>query len=47
VGIGEIVPDTGGDVYNTDEVAVSYPGGCLDNVQQFEASQNLKILQLS
>ncbi|KAF5539096.1 hypothetical protein FPHYL_12358 [Fusarium phyllophilum] len=27
-----IVPDTGGDIYNTDDVAVSYP----DNVQQFE-----------
>ncbi|KAK2673963.1 hypothetical protein RAB80_011506 [Fusarium oxysporum f. sp. vasinfectum] len=36
MGIGEIVPDTGGDIYNTDAVAVSYPGGCLDNVQQFE-----------
>ncbi|KAF5703415.1 hypothetical protein FMUND_12997 [Fusarium mundagurra] len=36
MGIGEIVPDTGGDIYNTDDVAVSYPGGCLDNVQQFE-----------
>ncbi|KAF4454794.1 hypothetical protein FALBO_15764 [Fusarium albosuccineum] len=36
MGIGEIVPNTGGDIYNTDAVAVSYPGGCLDNVQQFE-----------
>ncbi|KAF5980591.1 hypothetical protein FCOIX_4732 [Fusarium coicis] len=36
VEIGGIVPDTGGDIYNTDDVAVSYPGGCLDNVQQFE-----------
>jgi len=40
VGIGEIVPDTGGDIYNTDAVAVSYPGGCLDNVQQFEVCLN-------
>ena len=36
MGIGELVPDTGGDIYSTDEVSVSYPGGCLDNVQQFE-----------
>ncbi|KAF5650750.1 hypothetical protein F52700_292 [Fusarium sp. NRRL 52700] len=36
MGIGEIVRDTGGDIYNTDDVAVSYPGGCLDNVQQFD-----------
>ncbi|TXC05524.1 hypothetical protein FocTR4_00009548 [Fusarium oxysporum f. sp. cubense] len=40
MGIGEIVPDTGGDIYNTDAVAVSYPGGCLDNVQQFEYGFN-------
>jgi hypothetical protein len=36
VGIGEIVPNTGGDIYDTTNVDVSYPGGCLDNIQQFE-----------
>jgi hypothetical protein len=36
VGIGEIIDGTGGDIYDTAFVAVSYPGGCLDNVQQFE-----------
>ena len=47
VGIGEIVPDTGGDIYNTDAVAVSYPGGCLDNVQQFEVYSDPKVLKIS
>jgi hypothetical protein len=36
VGIGEIAPNTGGDIYDTSNVDVSYPGGCLDNIQQFE-----------
>jgi hypothetical protein len=40
VGIGEIVPNTGGDIYDTTNVDVSYPGGCLDNIQQFEVWQS-------